>query len=108
MMDTLEKHIEINSLLVHYENLLTAKQMRTANYYYKDNYSLHEIAEIEHVSRNAVHDLLKKTVTKLYDYEEKLHLKKKSEQRQRLIQEIRAISEDKTVLDLLDALWKVE
>lgn len=108
MMDTLEKHIEVNALLVLYENLLTDKQKRTANYYYKDNYSLHEIAEIESVSRNAVHDLLKKTVVKLYDYEEKLHLKKKNEERKRLIRDIESISEDKKVLDLLDALWKVE
>ncbi|MGM0435700.1 MAG: YlxM family DNA-binding protein [Bacillota bacterium] len=107
-MDTLEKHIEINALLDLYEPLLTAKQAKTANYYYKDNYSLQEIAEIEGVSRNAVHDLLKKTVAKLYDYEAKLHLKKKNDKRRELIESIQAKVDDTPVLELLDALWKVE
>ena len=108
MMDTLEQHIEINALLDLYEPLLTQKQAQTSNYYYKDNYSLQEIAEIEGVSRNAVHDLLKKTVAKLYDYENKLHLKKKNDKRRELIESIQAKVDEKPVLELLDALWKVE
>ena len=107
-MDTLDKHIEINNLLVSYEPLLTDKQKKITDYYYKDNYSLQEIAELENVSRNAVHDLLKKTVSKLYKYEEKLHLKKKNDLRKRLIKDMRNKTDDPTLLETLDALWKVE
>jgi predicted DNA-binding protein YlxM (UPF0122 family) len=107
-MDTLEKHVEINALLDLYEPLLTEKQARTMNYYYMDNYSLQEISEIEEVSRNAVHDLLKKTVQKLYDYENKLQLKKKNDKRRELIESIQAKVDDKKTVEILDALWKVE
>jgi uncharacterized protein len=42
--------------------------------YYQQDYSLHEIAELYDVSRNAVFDHLKKVEDHLLNYEEKLGL----------------------------------
>lgn len=107
-MDALEKQLEINQLLAYYSPLLTAKQQTIMTYYYVDNYTLAEIAELESVSRNAVHDTLKKTIQKLYDYEEKLKLNDKDNQRILIIEKALKSNDLETIYDLLDALKKVE
>lgn len=104
----LDKHIEIAELLFLYESLLTPKQVSFMRYYYLDNYTLGEIAEIEEVSRNAVFDQLKRTVNKLYKYEENLKLKEKSEKRQSIINELKNTTNQEQIMQLLDALEKVE
>lgn len=64
----------INALFDFYEPLLTKKQMEYVALYYRDDYSLGEIAENYHVSRQAVYDNIKRTEKILEGYEEKLHL----------------------------------
>ena len=73
-MDLIDKSIELINLYDLYQPLLTSKQKMYFEHYYFDDYSIGEIAENLEVSRNAVHDLIKRTVQKLYDYEEKLGL----------------------------------
>ncbi|CUS26190.1 transcriptional regulator [Paucilactobacillus oligofermentans DSM 15707 = LMG 22743] len=70
----IEKNEQINSLFEFYQSLLTQKQNDYIQLYYADDYSLGEIAEEFDVSRQAVYDNIKRTVTVLLDYEEKLHL----------------------------------
>ena len=69
-MERLEKKEYLNRLFELYKRLLTEKQRETFIYYYVDDYSLQEIAEIFHVSRNAIFDQLKKVEQHLNDYEE--------------------------------------
>ena len=57
-----------------YGPLLTAKQAKIWDLYYQQDFSLSEIAEEEGISRQAVHDLLKRTEKILEDYEYKLGL----------------------------------
>ena len=64
----------INSLFEFYEPLLTKKQMEYLAQYYRDDYSLGEIAENYNVSRQAVYDNIKRTEKILEEYEDKLHL----------------------------------
>lgn len=64
----------INQLLDFYESLLTDKQLEIMSYYYRDNYSLNEIAEIKNVSKAAIHDLIQRSVKLLHYYESKLAL----------------------------------
>lgn len=87
-MNSLEKTKRINMLMDLYGELLTEKQYTYLIYYYNEDYSLSEIAEEFSVSRNAVHDNLKRAEHILEDYESKLHLLEKHIQRLKLIQEI--------------------
>ncbi len=73
-MENLEKKEQLNQLYDLYSSLLTEKQMLYFEHYYREDYSLHEIAELYQVSRNAVFDQLKKVEEHLLSYEEKLKL----------------------------------
>lgn len=57
-----------------YEKLLTDKQRTVLGFYLNDDYSLAEISEKINISRQAVHDIIKRTTLKLEDYEKKLGL----------------------------------
>jgi RNA polymerase sigma factor (sigma-70 family) len=70
----LEKKNKYNQLFDYYGCLLTVKQQEYFTSYYFDDLSLSEIASIYNISRNAVHDQLKKIYDLLDYYEENLHL----------------------------------
>ena len=107
-MNVLEKSIEIIGLYDLYQNLLTDKQKVYFESYYFDNFSITEISENLEVSRNAVHDQLKRTVSKLYDFELKLNIKEIDKKRHVIISEIKALNKDSKITDLINELEKVE
>jgi predicted DNA-binding protein YlxM (UPF0122 family) len=72
-----EKTIEINMLYDFYGQLLTARQKELLKLYYEDNYSLSEIAEALGISRQGVHDTIKKAEKALHGYEIRLGLVQK-------------------------------
>jgi uncharacterized protein len=84
-MEALAKKEQLNMLYDLYESLLTEKQKLYFNMYYQQDYSLHEIATLQNVSRNAVFDHIKKVEEHLLNYEEKLKLNALKNERQRLI-----------------------
>ena len=57
-----------------YGNLLTDKMRELTEYYYFDDLSLTEIADTVGISRQAVHDTIKRSARLLEDYEDKLGL----------------------------------
>lgn len=77
----LEKTMRVSSLYDFYKPLLTTKQRDYMSLYYLDDYSLGEIAEYFHVSRQAVYDTLRRTDSVLEDFESKLALLEKFEKR---------------------------
>ncbi len=84
----MENKIRINGLLDYYEELLTEKQQNFCSYYYREDLSLQEIAEIEGVSRAAVHDTIKRCRRELESYEEKLHMYESAQKRMKLYEEM--------------------
>jgi predicted DNA-binding protein YlxM (UPF0122 family) len=68
-----------------YGPLLTEREEALFRYYYSYDLSLGEIAENEKISRAAVSDSLNKSLTKLREYEDKLHLVAKGEKSERLL-----------------------
>ncbi|TGE32775.1 putative DNA-binding protein [Desulfosporosinus sp. Sb-LF] len=70
----MEKLTKMALLVDFYGPLLTDKQRNVWDLHYQQDLSLAEIAEVEHISRQAIHDLLKRTERILAEYEDKLGL----------------------------------
>lgn len=73
----LEQISNISVLFDIYGKLLTEKQQKVIQQYVFNNFSLGEIAEMFGTTRQAVKDLLDRTIEILNNYEVKLHLVKK-------------------------------
>ena len=74
----MENNVKISMLLDIYGNLLTDKQKQLLDDYYNNDLSLSEIAENEHITRQAVRDNLKKGEKNLLEYEKKLNVMQKN------------------------------
>lgn len=70
----MEKLAEMALLADFYGPLLTERQRGIWDLYYQQDLSLAEIAELEQISRQGIHDLLKRTERNLAEYEKKLGL----------------------------------
>jgi len=108
MQTNIDKTMRMNYLFDFYQGLLTDKQRNYLERYYLDDESLSEIAETFEVSRQAVYDNIKRTDELLEDYEVKLGLYQKFEERQQLIAEMKAMTEDKALLAKLEQLEMIE
>jgi uncharacterized protein len=93
----LEKTTRMNYLYDFYHSLLTPKQQSYMSLYYLDDYSLGEIADEYNVSRQAVYDNIKRTETMLEEYEEKLLLFHKFQERSKLIQVLKVLTEEENL-----------
>ena len=93
--DNLEKFVLNNRLLEVYGRFLTDSQLEIMTDYYENNLSLSEISELRNISRTAVSDALKVSVTKLEGYEEKLGLLK-------AIDELKSDEKNKEALEKLE------
>lgn len=80
--------VEVGILLEIYGNMLTLKQKNLLNLYYNEDLSLAEIAEIEDITRQAVHDNIKKGAKKLFDYEKKLGVMEKQKHHKDVLEKI--------------------
>ena len=88
-MIELEKSIYINELYDLYGSLLTKKQQEIIELYYCDDLSLSEISEQLEVSRNAIHDCLKKGIKQLENYEKNLKLYQKGKELDEFFNELK-------------------
>jgi hypothetical protein len=104
----LEKTNRMNYLYDFYQSLLTPKQQSYMSLYYLDDFSLGEIAEEYHVSRQAVYDNIKRTEAMLEEYEEKLLLFHKFQERNKLLVKLKNSLSDHTQLELVAQLEKLD
>lgn len=101
----LEKTTRMNFLFDFYQALLTEKQRSYMELYYLDDHSLGEIAESYEISRQAVYDNIRRTEAMLEEYEDKLRLLEKFQQRQRMLQELTdAIKDENATIEVRLAL----
>ncbi len=91
-MEILEKLDKINYLYDIYGELLSEKQREVLEMYYLDDYSLGEIAGHYQVSRQAIHDMLKRAVEYLEHLEENLKLRREYLSRREKLKEAREIT----------------
>lgn len=90
------KDLKINLLLDYYGDTLTSRQKEVMDLYYNEDMSLFEISEHVGVTRQGVHDLIKRSESSLLELDEKLGFIERFEQ-------IRRAS-----LDIEDAIEKAE
>ncbi len=93
-MNDIEKKAYYSCLFAYYSELLTPKQQDLFIYYYNEDYSLAEIANELHISRNAVWDTLKKVINSLEEFENKLGLYQKDLQRDKIYQNLKNHCDD--------------
>lgn len=74
MARALAERLRITRLFDTYGRLLTAQQQRWLRLYFHDDLSLGEIAERFAVTRQAVHDTLRRSTDELERFESLLHL----------------------------------
>lgn len=86
--------VKIGLLFDYYGQFLTAKQRDVMHLYFENDYSLSEIAEELHVSRQAVHDMIKKSKKALYEYEDRLGLALKFSSKDEAISKIDSIADE--------------
>lgn len=96
-------HEQMNEYLDFYEMLLTDKQKIIMHYYFRDDYSLSEIASNLEVTRSAVQDTIRKVSKILENYEDKLHLIDKYHKRMKLY-DILDKCEDQSIKNLKQRL----
>ncbi|MBQ6569476.1 MAG: YlxM family DNA-binding protein [Clostridia bacterium] len=85
---------EITILLDFYGEMLTQKQRDMIDFYYNDDLSLSEIAENEGITRQGVHDSIKRAEQQMYEMEERLHLCEKFRRTREGLETIRKCVED--------------
>ena len=96
----LEKTTRMNFLFDFYQALLTDKQRSYMELYYLDDNSLGEIAESYNISRQAVYDNIRRTEAMLEEYEDKLRLFEKFQQRQQVLKQMTdAIKNDSATVE---------
>lgn len=87
----LEKTTRFLLLYDFYQDLLTDKQKQYAELYFEDDLSLGEIAEEFGISRQAVYEHIKRAEVLLEEYETKLQLLAKHEERLKVLDDIENI-----------------
>ena len=98
----MEKFVKNTLLYDYYGELLTEHQRRVYESVVFDDLSLSEAAEQENISRQGVHDIIKRCNTALSEYENKLRLLEKAGVlRKQLLKIKTAASDPKPDLELI-------
>lgn len=93
-MGNFQKDLNVSVLLDYYGELLTEKQRNFLELYYNEDFSLGEIAEHENITRQGVHDLIRHSEKRLYEYENALKLVQKSKSYYALCAKIKELSHE--------------
>lgn len=92
----MEKNVKVSMLCQIYGKLLTEKQYNFLDDYYNNDYSLSEIAGNYGITRQAARDNIVKGENKLFEYEEKLGIMKKT------------LTQEQQIVKILSELTKIQ
>lgn len=92
----MEKNVKVSMLCQIYGKLLTQKQYNFLDDYYNNDFSLSEIAENYGITRQAARDNIVKGENKLFEYEEKLGIMKKT------------LNQEQEIVKILSELTKIQ
>lgn len=83
---------EMTLLYDFYGELLTANQKEVCRMHILEDYSLTEISQILTISRQGVHDSLRRALTALKEYENTLHLVQRFNETRERMEQIRVLA----------------
>lgn len=92
----MEKNVKVSMLCQIYGKLLTERQLSFLEDYYNNDLSLSEIAENYQITRQAARDNIMKGESKLFEYEEKLGIMRKT------------LNQEQQILKILSELGKIQ
>ncbi len=104
MEENMEKIVEQGLLYDFYGELLTPHQRRIYEDAVLNDLSLSEIAQEAGISRQGVHDLIKRCDRTLEEYESKLHLMQRFGQIRQKLERIRQLCDDEEVQRLTEEI----
>ncbi|MDH8676654.1 YlxM family DNA-binding protein [Fusibacter bizertensis] len=89
-----EKKMRLDALYLFYGKMLTDKQNEIMDLFCNLDYSLGEISELNNISRQAVHDTIKRTEKVLENYENQLGLYERFSDKQKAFEKILQLIEE--------------
>ena len=92
--ETMQETIELSILYDFYGELLTDNNKEVFVEYIFNDLSLAEIADEKGITRQGIHDIIKRSSKKLREYEESLHLVKKFKSIEEKVNNIKGIIEE--------------
>ena len=96
----MERFVEQTLLYDFYGELLTERQQQVYESVVLEDYSLSEVAEDLGISRQGVHDMIKRCNHTLEEYEAKLHLVEKFARIKHMISQINLLTDDVRIRQL--------
>ena len=91
-----EKNLAISDLLDTYSAVLSDRHRELLDYYYNQDLSLAEIAELVGISRQGVRDGIKKAEEELFFLEKRLQLQKKTNSLREVAEQILSQADENT------------
>ena len=104
----MERFVEQTLLYDFYGELLTEHQQNVYEDVVLNDYSLSEVAQDQGISRQGVHDLVKRSTRILEEYEEKLHLVEKCVAVREKVHEIHGLTQHYEEKDLNQVMNRIE
>lgn len=98
----MDKFLYYNDLFDIYKELLTEKEQKVFSYYYEENLSMGEIAELLNISRSAVGNKVKTVEKKLEEYERLLKINRKNKKLKELCESITTSSIKSTIMEIIE------
>ena len=99
---------EKNSLLLDYYGvLLTRHQQDILDEYFNEDLSMNEIADNLQISKSAVQDLIKRSLTQLNEFEKKLKLIARDQKLNNSLEEMKK-QDDKKITDFANKIEKIK
>ena len=96
----MEKFVEHTLLYDFYGELLTSRQQQVYTNVVLEDYSLSEVAQDLGISRQGVHDMIRRCDKALEEYEEKLHLVDKFLNIRKQVKRIHQIAEESGIEEI--------
>ena len=103
----MEKIVKVAQLYDMYGQLLNEKQRDVINCYYNEDLSLQEIADNDGKSKQAISDMINRSVDKLFEFENELSLLKSKTELKAALFDIRELIESSNNEEAIDRLTEL-